>query len=89
MSLELGAILLGHLAPPSLPLSKARKRGGKEERHENGGKRKKRGKTLLKKDKDLEKDYNRIGMVYNIKSLTFNNSAGKKLTLIGVKIGCG
>jgi hypothetical protein len=44
---------------------------------------------LLKKDKDLEKHYNRIGMVYNIKSLTFNNSAGKKLTLIGVKIGCG
>jgi hypothetical protein len=53
--LELGAILLGHLAPPLLPLSKARKRGRKKERHENGEKkRKKRGKSLLKKDKDLE-----------------------------------
>jgi hypothetical protein len=53
--LELGAILLGHLAPPLLPLSEVRKRGGKEERHENGEKKEKRGKSLLQKDKDLKK----------------------------------
>jgi hypothetical protein len=48
--LELGAILLGHLAPPLFPLSKVRKIGGKEERHKNGEKkRKKKRKIIVKK----------------------------------------
>jgi hypothetical protein len=47
--LELGAILLGHLAPPLLPLSKARKEGGRRNAMKMGGKKEKRGKSLLQK----------------------------------------
>jgi hypothetical protein len=47
--LELGAILLGHLAPPLHPLSKARKEGGRRNAMKMGRKRKKKRKNIVTK----------------------------------------